>query len=238
VLDELAQDPAVVVRGCTAHTIAAAMRHARPEAVAAFWPLIDTDDVMLTADAVHRLMTFIGNEDPDAVMPVVERMLASAEPDVRQAGGQLACFAALEWGTEQLMQSVLNSDDVEARKGVAGVSAHRLPHTSNAALAGSTLETLFEDQDATVREAAAELSSVLRGKPLRPFAADACRQVTGSSRRVPLKRSTQEPQLNPGVGSEHPGGQSSTFQSSRLSQSGQKSGRPLLPINHVAWCDV
>ena len=170
VLAQLADDPVVAVRGCVAHTIAAAFRHARTEAIDAFWRLIDADDLVLTSDAVQQVLIFIGNEEPDIATPVVLRMLRSDEADVREQGGRLAAFAGLEWGVVDLLSSALESEDAAIRQGVAGVCAHRLARTSNATLAGSTLCALFEDPDATVRSAAAEVAPALRDEPLRPFA--------------------------------------------------------------------
>ena len=97
VLNRLAQDPSVPVRSCAAGLIAAAMRHARREATEAFWQLIETDDALLATDQVIRLIIYVGNEEPAAGRPIVERMLASSDAKVREAGGQLAALAAMEW---------------------------------------------------------------------------------------------------------------------------------------------
>ncbi len=168
-LDTLASDPVLFVRSSAAHTLAAALRHARPDAASAFEKLIDADDRILAAGMVQRLMLYIGNVDPDVVTPVIERMLASQDAEAREAGGVLAAFAGLEWGRPDLLTKALEGDAM-SRKGVAEVCANRVDRTSNAALAMTTLRTLMNDEDAAVLEAVARVAPHLRNHQLRPFA--------------------------------------------------------------------
>lgn len=168
-LDALASDPVLFVRSSVAHTVAAALRHARPEAVKAFRILIDADDRILATDLVRKLMIYVGNVDPKIIEPVIERMLDSRDPEVREEGGRLAAFAALEWGLPTLMPRVL-AGDIGIRKGAAEVCANLIDRTMNVELASSSLLILLEDDAPAVREAVAELAAHLRGKPLRPFA--------------------------------------------------------------------
>jgi hypothetical protein len=169
VLDQLADDPSVAVRACTAHLIAACLRHARVEAVTAFQRLIQTDDRLLTTRHVERLIVYIGNGDATIVEPVIQRMINSTDTVVRQAGGRLAAFAGLELGSTDLFATALASTDASVRKGAAQVCAGRLPHTINAAAAGEATQGFINDADNEVREAAAHVAVVLRGKALRPF---------------------------------------------------------------------
>lgn len=165
----LASDPVLFVRSSVAHTVAAALRHARPEAVEAFQRLIDTDDRILATGLVQQLMIYLGNVDSTIIEPVIERMLNSRDPEAREEGGRLAAFAALEWGLPALMTRAL-AGDPGTRKGAAEVCANRIDRTMNIELASSTLVNLLEDDEPGVREAVAELAAHLRDKPLRPFA--------------------------------------------------------------------
>ncbi|PRB66530.1 hypothetical protein [Arthrobacter sp. MYb213] len=168
-LDALASDPVLFVRSCAAHTVAASLRHARPDAVAAFEKLIDADDRILAASMVQQLMLYIGNVDPEIITPVIQRMLESQDAEAREAGGSLAAFAALEWSRPELMTHVLTGDAM-TRKGAAEICANRVDRTSNAELASSTLITLMHDDDDEVLEAAAKVAPHLRDHPLGPFA--------------------------------------------------------------------
>lgn len=168
-LGELAADPVLFVRAGVAHTLAASLRHARTDAVAAFGKLIDADDRLLAARMVQRLMLYIGNVESEIILPVIQRMLASQDAEAREAGGALAAFAALEWTRPELMTQVL-AGDAKTRKGAAEVCANRVDRTSNADLASSALIRLMDDDDDSVRAAAAKVAPHLRDHALRPFA--------------------------------------------------------------------
>lgn len=168
-LGALASDPVVFVRSSVAHTVAASLRHARPDAVAAFQLLIDTDDRLLASDLVRRLMIHIGNVEPAIIDPVIDRMLKSPDDEAREEGGRFAAFAALEWERPELMARAL-ADDMRVRKGVAEICANRVDRASNAELATAALLTLMNDYEPEVREAVAEVASHLRDRPLRSFA--------------------------------------------------------------------
>jgi hypothetical protein len=168
-LNTLASDPVLFVRSSTAHTLAAALRHARPHVILAFEMLIDTDDRILAAEMVRSLMIYIGNVDPDVITPVVQRMLESSDGEVREAGGALAAFAGLEWARPDLLTEALEAD-AATRKGVAEVCAYRVDRTSNASLAAASLTKLMADEDDDVLEAVAKVAPHLRDHRLRPFA--------------------------------------------------------------------
>ena len=167
-LQTLASDPVIFVRVCVAHTLAASLRHARPDVIEAFDKLVDAEDRILGTSMVQRLMHYIGNVDPTIIDPVMKRMLASEDTEVREAGGSLASFAALEWDRPELMTRVLAGDS-KTRKGAAEVCAYRFDTSSSPALACSTLIELMNDSEDEVREAAAELAAHLRGRALQPF---------------------------------------------------------------------
>lgn len=168
-LSTLARDPVLFVRSSAAHTLAAALRHARPDAVAAFKELIDTDDRILAAGMVQHLMLFIGNVDPNVITPVIQRMLESSDGEAREAGGALAAFAGLEWDRPDLLTKALEGDAM-ARKGVAEGCVDRVDRTSNTSLASGTLATLMTDEDDNVLKSVAKVAPHLRDHQLRPFA--------------------------------------------------------------------
>lgn len=168
-LKTLAADPILSVRSCVAHTIAASLRHARPDALEAFSLLIKAEDLLLAAPMVQQLMLYVGNVNPEVVVPVIGRMLRSEDVEAREVGGQLAAFAALEWDRPELMEQALAGDG-PTRQGVASTCAGRLEHTSNSGLAGATLMKLFDDPDDEVRKEAAQVAARLRDRDLAAFA--------------------------------------------------------------------
>ena len=93
------------------------------------------------------------------VRPVVERMLASDEEEVRDAGGALASVAGLdETDAGDLLTSVLGDDDARIRRGVAKVLAARAVSSRYRERCAAGLRKLFDDEDASVREEAAKVS--------------------------------------------------------------------------------
>ena len=168
-LDQLASDPSLAVRACTAHLIGACLRHARAEAVSAFQNLVDTDDWLLGTHYVERLLYYIGNGDAEVVKPVIRRMLSSGNSRVRRAGGRLAAYAGLELSSHDLLIAVLASDDASVRRGAAFMCAGRLPRTANADAAGAAVRQLLDDPDENVRNEAAGAAVNLRGSALQPF---------------------------------------------------------------------
>lgn len=170
-LMQLAEDPSVAVRSCVAHVLAASLRHATAEAVAAFEPLIATDDRLLATRQVMDLMIFIGMGKPDVIEPVIRRMSASQHEEVRQSGGLLAAHAGLEFGLGQLLTAARESADAATRKGAAAWCARNLGLTTDAEAATAALTQFLNDDDDGVREAAAQVAPALRDQQLQPYRA-------------------------------------------------------------------
>ena len=168
-LTQLAQDPSVAVRSCVAHLLAACLRHASTEAIAAYEHLLAADDRLLATHYVVQLAIYVGWQDSTLVEPVVQRMLASSDEDVRKAGGLLAAYAGLEFGHPQLLTAARESTDAATRLGAADLCARSLPHTSDALTAADALKQFVADDEEEVRKAAAQVAAELRNRALRPF---------------------------------------------------------------------
>ncbi|GAB3285128.1 NACHT domain-containing protein [Parasphingorhabdus pacifica] len=168
-LDHIATDPSVPVRACAARVIGNAVRHEYGEATQAFWKLVETHDALLATRHVLRLVIYFGSQDSATIRPIIERMLSSEDPRVRESGGELAAFAAMEWEMEDLLAAVLDGEDTEARQGAAKMCAHRIPHTGNVPACAKTLTRLATDADEEVRKQVSEVAAALRGHALRPF---------------------------------------------------------------------
>ncbi|MFJ3101785.1 hypothetical protein [Streptomyces sp. NPDC086835] len=165
----LAVDPAVTVRACAAHLIHASMRHARSEALAAFWELIEAEDALLATRPVVRLMVYIGKDDVALIRPVIDRMLASSEYEVREVGGQLSAVAAAQWGALDALELVVAGNDVAARRGAASVCAHQLAEAPNSTVIRRAFSQFVRDSEMDVRKAIAEFAPAIRGARMRPL---------------------------------------------------------------------
>jgi HEAT repeat protein len=168
-LSQLASDPSVAVRSSVAHVLAASLRRAADEALAAFEQLIATDDRLLATNNLINLMSCIGPGRPAVVEPVIERMLASPHENVQRWGGYLAARAGLEFGLGHLLTAARESEKASIRTGAADLCARALPYTSDAVTASAALQQFVDDEDEEVRKAAAWIVAELRDKPLQPF---------------------------------------------------------------------
>ncbi|WP_315556055.1 ATP-binding protein [Corynebacterium matruchotii] len=164
-----ASDPVLGVRTCVAHIIGACLQHEPSRAYEAFDQLIDTDDILLTTRSVERLILYIGNAVPEKIDPVVDRMLKSEEPKVREAGGSIAVFAACHWNRSQLMERVLAAD-VDIRKGAAESCVKMISASQESKLVLDALHKLMNDENDEVLKKVGEITGVLGGHQLRQFA--------------------------------------------------------------------
>jgi hypothetical protein len=178
-IHQFASDPSVAVRVSVAHILAAMLRFDSAAALDALPVLLDADDVLLTASNCQKLLMYVGNRDSTLVLPIIDRMLASEQPSVRQVGGRMAAFAALEWDSADQLSLVEAGEDASARRGAAEVCAARLSQTGNLEIAKRVLESSVADPDEAVRKAAAEVVPQLRGQALAPFA-DTLKTIIGS----------------------------------------------------------
>ncbi|MGW4379416.1 hypothetical protein [Kitasatospora sp. NPDC004531] len=167
-LSTLAADPSPAVRACVAHLLHVAMHHDRPAAAKAFAVLIQGPDLLLASEPVFRLLLAVYHGNPAAGQPVIERMLRSAVPAVRRAGGRAAALAAMEGETTDLLAMILAGNDGAQLQGAADVCAHRLLSTGDAALTHRALVQFFHHPEEDVRQASAAVASALRGQPLGP----------------------------------------------------------------------
>ena len=160
-----ASDPVLSVRTCVAHIIGACLRHEPSRAYEAFDQLIDTDDILLATRSVERLILCIGNSTPEKIDPIVDRMLKSEEPKVREAGGNIAVFAACHWNRPRLMERVLAAD-VDIRKGAAESCVKMISASQDSKLVLDALHKLMNDEDDEVCKKVGEIAEVFNGHEL------------------------------------------------------------------------
>lgn len=160
-----ANDPVLGVRTCVAHIIGTCLQHEPSRAYEAFDQLIDTDDILLAAESVERLILYIGNSVPEKMDPIIDRMLKSEEPKVREAGGNIAVFAACHWNRAQLMKRILAAD-VDIRKGAAESCVKMISASQDSKLVLDALHKLMNDEDDEVRKKIGQIAKVFNGHEL------------------------------------------------------------------------
>ena len=151
----LADDPSVAVRTCGAEAVAGLARWRRDLAVELLVRLVDTDDIVFTAQPVQQLIAAVLVTHSDALLPAVERMMASDVDAARQAGARLACLSALqEEGAGDLLSRCVEHSDPIVRRGAAQVAAANLSTARFTDRCRTALITLLDDDDDGVRDEA------------------------------------------------------------------------------------
>ena len=188
-LDRLGHDPSASVRACAAETLRAVAGRDPELGMKLFLNMNLSEDALLAAPQVYRFIRDSLRDRFADVRPVIERMLASSEPEVCEAGARLASLAALEHaaarvpaGAAQPAVAAMSAQpdhrsaaDLAAdamrggpahRLGVAHVAAANLAIPEYRAWSAATLAPLFNDDDARVRRQAAACFRHVQDAPL------------------------------------------------------------------------
>jgi hypothetical protein len=162
-LERMVQDPSVAVRACVATTLLSLLRHDRDLAVRLFQALAETeDDLLVTRDAEEFLRYGLQTHQSE-LLPIVERMLASNEANVRTAGARRAtAFHLLTEGAPQLAERAFINDEA-LRLGAAQVYAANLSVPSFRERCAAALKGFFTDDSEEVRREAASFPRHLEG---------------------------------------------------------------------------
>jgi hypothetical protein len=156
-IKQICVDPLASVKACAAQAAHALMRWRRGEAVDDLLLLAEGPDRLLATSPVQQLLMDAIATHWEIARPLVDRMIASQEPEVREAGGALASVAGLEeTDAGDLLSRALASDDSSTRKGVARVLAARAVSSRYRRRCVAGLEELFNDEDADIRQEAAK----------------------------------------------------------------------------------
>jgi hypothetical protein len=156
-ITRLAHDSIASVKSCAARAVYGLMRWRREEAVENLLVLADGPDRLLATRPVQELMVAAIATHWGQVRPIVERMLGSAEGEVRETGAALASVAALEEAdADDLLTQALDDTDSRIRRGVATVLAARVASSRYRGRSAVGLRRLFDDDDSEVRQEAAK----------------------------------------------------------------------------------
>ena len=154
-LDKMVRDPSAAVLSCVAGTLRAVAYHDASLGMALFQGMAVSEDRLL---ATHHVCEFLRgrlNDRLTELRPIIEGMLRSSEPDVREAGARLACIGALQHESDADLANEALRGDVRSRLGVAGVASANIGDPECRGLCEAMLVRLFEDADAEVRRKAA-----------------------------------------------------------------------------------
>lgn len=167
-LVSLADDSEPNIRISVAHLASSCLRYARSTAYDAFECLIQTEDLVLATDKFINLMIRIGTANPERVTPIINRMLTSNNPEVKNVGGSLAAYAAIQWEQPDYMALALAGDN-NVRAGIVSVCNDLVNGAKNREVLFTALCTLMHDGDTRIRKEIGEIPSRLRKQSLSQF---------------------------------------------------------------------
>ena len=168
-LDRMIQDRSAAVLSCVAGTLRAVSYHDPALGMWLFQGMNLSEDRLL---ATHHVCDFIHGHLRDGfpkLRPIIERMLRSSEPEVREAGAWLAGIAALiHKSAADLVDEALRGDTPH-RLGVAQVAAAYIAVPECRTWCESTLVALFDDDDPEVRRESASCFRQLQDETLDDY---------------------------------------------------------------------
>lgn len=167
-LVSLVNDPALNVRIAVAYLVTSCLPYARSTAYDAFKCLIQTEDLVLASDKFINLIIRIGAANPERVTPIIKRMLNLKNPEVKNVGGSLAAYAALQWGQSEYMKLALTGDK-NVRLGIVSVCNDLVNDVEDRRILFEALHTLMHDGDTRVREEVGKIPTRLRKQYISPF---------------------------------------------------------------------
>ena len=169
-LDKMVRDPSVAARSCVAGTLRAVAYHDTPLGMWLFQGMDLSEDRLLATHHVYEFIRGRLNDRLSEWRPIMERMLRSSEPDVREAGARLACIGALQHESAADLANEALRGDVRGRLGAAKVASANIGDPECRVRCEAMLVRLFADADADVRRKAASCFGSLPDKVLETAA--------------------------------------------------------------------
>ena len=153
-MEKMVRDPSVAVRSCVAEVLLAVLGHEEVLAIKLFQELCDMEEALLKAPFVERFLFFATRNNFLAMLPILERMVQSQDPDVATAGTRQVCLASLDH-EETIQLAKICSAGTESQKiGAAQVMAANVKAATYRTSCENLLATLFEDPSPEARSEA------------------------------------------------------------------------------------
>ena len=168
-LDRVISDPNAAVLSCVAGTLRAVAYHDPGLGIQLFRSMDFSEEALLaTPESCMFIRDRLHDSFPD-LQPLLDRMMRSSDPEVCEAGARLACLALLVGqDAKDLVHKALHGNRSQ-RLGVAEVAAANVTAPECRRWSEECLYTLFDDEDAKVRTAAASCFSELGDEDLDAY---------------------------------------------------------------------
>lgn len=160
-IERMIRDRSPAVLSCVAGTLRAVASRDPALGVPLFLRMnLDEERLLATLHVTEMIRGNLRRRFPE-LRPLVERMIRSSEPEVREAGARMVSLAALEKQDVADLEDEVVRGEVSHRVGVAQVASANITLTDGRAWCEAKLAVLFNDSDARVRREAASCFSQL-----------------------------------------------------------------------------
>ena len=168
-LDRLVRDPSASVLSCVAGTLRAVAYRDSALGMLLFRRMNLPEDRLLATRHVYGFIRDRLRDSFAELLPIVERMLRSSEPEVCEAGARLVSLALLmDQSAADLVDGALRGG-AHHRLGVAQVASAYIAILECRRWSEATLAVLFNDEDAAVRGEAASCFRHLNDEVLNSY---------------------------------------------------------------------
>ena len=165
----MVRDRSAAVLSCVTGTLGAVACHDPALGISLFRNMDLSEDRLLATPHVYGFIHDHLRDGFAELRPIVEHMLRSSEPEVREDGAYFACIASLiHEGAADLVDEALRGD-ARHRLGVAQVAAAYIAAPEYRAWCEATLAELFDDDDSEVRRKAASCFRRLQDEALDTY---------------------------------------------------------------------
>ena len=169
-LERMIRDRSAAVRSCVAGTLRAVFFHDPARGMLLFQDMNLSEDRLLATHHVYHFMLHGLRDGFTDLRPIVDRMLRSSEPEVREAGARLASIAVVvgHESAAALVDDALHGG-TGLRLGVAQVAAANVAVPECRAWSETMLRALFDDDDVDVRREAASCFGHFRDETINTY---------------------------------------------------------------------
>ncbi len=169
-IEQMIRDPHPAVLSCVAGVIRAIWHHDPEYGMRLFRNMDLSDTRLLVTRHMYTLLHQIVRNHLAVGLPIVQRMLRSADTDIGEAGGRLAGLAALYHDSAVDLTAKARAGDDSHRLGIAQVASSNVKHLQCREWCEETLVVLFDDDEASVRHTAARCFKAIEDGSLDGYA--------------------------------------------------------------------
>ena len=168
-IERMIRDRSAAVISCVAGTLRAVASRNPTLGMSLFLRMSMDEERLLATPHVTGMIRGNLRHSFSELRTLVERMIRSEEPEVREAGARMVSLAALEKQSVTELEAEVLHGDASHRRGIAQVASANIAMSECRTWCEAKLAVLFNDSDARVRREAASCFSRLTDEALDTY---------------------------------------------------------------------